>query len=328
MTEFARPHIDAAAQRLRGHAHRTPVLTSATLDDRVGADVFVKCENFQRAGAFKFRGAFNAIAALPPDVRARGVATYSSGNHGQAVALAAREFGSRASVLMPLDAPASKVEAVKGYGGTVVTYDRYTQDRSTLAAEMAADAGLAIIPPYDHLEVMAGQGTVGLELIDQAGLLDLVICPLGGGGLMAGLATAVKADRPAARMVGVEPAAGDDYARSLRAGERVQIDVPRTIADGLAVNLPGELTFAVNRRLVDDVVVVSDAEIVDAMRFLFERMKLVVEPSGAVGIAALLTGRVVPTGRVGVVISGGNVDAARFASLLGDSVGPVEEVVR
>jgi threonine dehydratase len=313
MTEFARPHIDAAAQRLRGHAHRTPVLTSATLDDRVGADVFVKCENFQRAGAFKFRGAFNAIAALPPDVRARGVATYSSGNHGQAVALAAREFGSRASVLMPLDAPASKVEAVKGYGGTVVTYDRYTQDRSTLAAEMAADAGLAIIPPYDHLEVMAGQGTVGLELIDQAGLLDLVICPLGGGGLMAGLATAVKADRPAARMVGVE---------------RVQIDVPRTIADGLAVNLPGELTFAVNRRLVDDVVVVSDAEIVDAMRFLFERMKLVVEPSGAVGIAALLTGRVVPTGRVGVVISGGNVDAARFASLLGDSVGPVEEVVR
>ncbi len=317
MAELSPADIDAAAQRLRGHAHRTPVLTSATLDQLAGAEVSLKCENFQRAGAFKFRGAYNAIACLDPAARARGVATFSSGNHGQAVALAAREFATTATVLMPLDAPAGKVAAVKEYGAAVVTYDRYTEDRRALTEQLAADAGLAIVPPYDHLDVMAGQGTVGLELLEQAGGLDAVVVPLGGGGLMAGVATAVTSRSPGTAVIGVEPAAGDDHWQSLRAGARVRIPVPHTIADGLAVDMPGELTFAVNRRLVDEVVRVSDAQIVAAMRFLFERMKIVVEPSGAVGVAALLSGALEPPGRrVGVVISGGNVDAVRFAELL------------
>jgi threo-3-hydroxy-L-aspartate ammonia-lyase len=312
-----RSSIEAAAERLLGHAHRTPVLTSTTLNDRVGAEVFVKCENFQRAGAFKFRGAYNAIACLPAEQRSRGVATYSSGNHGQAVSLAAREFGVRAVVLMPADAPASKVAAVRSYGGEVVDYDRYTQDRKVLGEELANADGLALIPPYEHPDVIAGQGTVGLELSAQAGPLDVVVAPLGGGGLMAGVATAVTTGQPGIKVVGVEPATGNDHALSMAAGERVQITVPHTIADGLAVDRPGELTFAINRRLLDEVLVVSDEEIVAAMRFLFDRMKLVVEPSGAASIAGLLSGRLSLAGsKVGVVISGGNVDTARFVDLM------------
>jgi threonine dehydratase len=320
--ELSLSRIQEAAARLDGRAHVTPVVTSSTLNDRTGAEVFVKCENFQRSGAFKFRGAYNAIACLSPDERNRGVITYSSGNHGQAISLAARELGTTATVLMPLDAPAGKVAAVKGYGGEVVTFDRYTEDRAALAAELAGARGLAVVPPYEHLDVMAGQGTVGLELMTQAGGLDSVVVPLGGGGLMAGVATAATAVAPDIAMIGVEPATGDDWARSLQAGERVSLDVPRTIADGLAVATPGEQTFAVNRALVDRVVLVTDEQIVEAMRFLFERMKLVVEPSGAVTVAALLSEQLaLPRQRIGAVISGGNIDAERFATLLGSGSG-------
>ncbi len=309
--------VKAAAARIEGHVHRTPVLTSRTLNSLVGAEVFVKCENFQRIGAFKFRGAYNVAAALAPEQLARGIAAYSSGNHAQAVALAARELGATAVILMPEDAPASKVAAVRGYGAEVVTYDRYTEDRVVLGEALAADRGLALIPPYEHPHVIAGQGTTGLELLEQAGALDAIVAPVGGGGLMAGLATAATGISPGIRMIGVEPAAGDDHQQSLRAGERVRIPVPRTIADGLASDTPGELTFSINRRLVEQVVTVTDEQILDAMRFLFDRMKLVVEPSGAVPIAALLSGAFVPDGgRIGAVISGGNIDVARFVQLL------------
>ena len=306
-----------AAERIKGVAHRTPVLRSRTLDGLVGARVFVKCENLQRVGAFKFRGAYNAISRLSPEQRAKGIAAYSSGNHAQAVALAARELGSRAVILMPADTPGSKMAAVAGYGAEVVTYDRYTEDRTALGEKLAADRGLALIPPYEHPHVIAGQGTAALELLEQAGDLDALVVPVGGGGLIAGSATVVKALRPGTRVVGVEPEAGDDTKRSLAAGERVSIPVPRTIADGQAADIPGALTFSVNRRLVDEVVLVSDDEIRDAMRFAFDRMKIVVEPSGATGIAALLAGRLDPAApRIGVIVSGGNVDSRRFAELL------------
>ena len=306
-----------AAERIRGVAHRTPVLRSRTLDGLVGAQVFVKCENLQRVGAFKFRGAYHAISRLSPEQRARGIAAYSSGNHAQAVALAARELGSTAVILMPADTPASKMAAVLGYGAEVVTYDRYTEDRTALGEKLAADRGLALIPPYEHPHVIAGQGTVALELLEDAGELDALVVPVGGGGLMAGCATVVKELVPAARVVGVEPEAGDDTKRSLEAGERVSIPVPRTIADGQAADIPGELTFSVNRRLVDEIVLVSDDDIRAAMRFAFDRMKIVVEPSGATGIAALLADRLSPVPpRIGVIVSGGNVDSRRFAELV------------
>ena len=276
----------------------------------------VKAECFQRGGAFKFRGAFNKISSLGEDVRARGVLAYSSGNHAQAVAIAATLLGSSATILMPEDAPVAKAEATRGYGAEVVLYDRWTESREEIGARLADERGLELVRPYDDPLVMAGQGTVALELIDEVPELDVLVAPVGGGGLIAGCATVAKSLRPGIRVIGVEPEAGDDTARSLAAGERVRIAVPRTIADGLQATEPGELTFAVNRERVDEVVSVSDAEIVDAMTFLFDRMKLVVEPSGAVGIAALLAGRV-PGERIGVVVSGGNVGAARFAELLG-----------
>jgi threonine dehydratase len=306
--------VHAAAARLDGVAHRTPLLRSRTLDARVGAAVALKAENLQRAGAFKFRGAFNAVAALRPD----GVCTASSGNHAQALALAAREHGARATILMPRDAPASKRAATEGYGAEVIEFDRYADDREALATALAAERGLTLVHPYDEPLVMAGQGTVALELAAEIDDLDTVVVPVGGGGLIAGVATAVKALAPHARVVGVEPEAGDDVARSLRAGERVSLEeVPQTIADGQQVSSPGERTWEVIRALVDDVVTVSDAEIVDAMRLLFERVKVVAEPSGATALAATLAGRVGARGggTVGVVISGGNVDAARFAAL-------------
>jgi threo-3-hydroxy-L-aspartate ammonia-lyase len=310
--------VRSAADRIAGVAHRTPVLTSRTLDERVGARVFLKAENFQRIGAFKFRGAYNAISRLTPDQLRYGVAAYSSGNHAQAVALAARIAGAKAVILMPTDAPPTKLAATRGYGAEVVTYDRYTQDRAALAKELATERGLTLIPPYDHYDVMAGQGTVALELIEEVGHLGALLVPVGGGGLMAGCATAATMMSPGIRMIGVEPAAGDDHARSLAAGERVEIDVPRTIADGQAISTPGELTFAVNRRLVDAFELVSDEEIVAAMAFAFERLKIVLEPSGACALAALLAGRIrgLPE-RVGVVLSGGNVGLDRFVELLG-----------
>ncbi|MEV8046504.1 threo-3-hydroxy-L-aspartate ammonia-lyase [Streptomyces griseoluteus] len=308
--------VRAAAARLEGVAHRTPVLTSRTLNARVGAEVFIKCENFQRVGAFKFRGAYNAAAQLPPDQLAKGIAAFSSGNHAQAVALAARELGTTAVILMPEDAPRSKMEATLGYGAEVVTYDRYTEERAALGEGLAKDRGLALIPPYDHLDVIAGQGTAALELLEETGELDALVVPVGGGGLIAGSAVAAKSLHPALRMIGVEPEAGDDTKRSLESGERVTIPVPRSIADGQVLPSPGEITFALNQRLVDAIALVSDEEIVDAMRFAFERLRIVLEPSGATPLAALLSGRVenLPP-RVGVIASGGNIDTRRFAEL-------------
>jgi threonine dehydratase len=270
-------------------------------------------------GAFKFRGAYNAASRLTPEQLSRGIAAYSSGNHAQAVALAARELGGTAVIVMPEDAPRSKRAATAGYGAEIVTYDRYAEDRVALAEALAAERGLALIPPYDHPHVMAGQGTAALELLEEAGELGALLAPVGGGGLIAGSATAAKALHPGIRIVGVEPEAGDDTKRSLEAGRRVTIPVPRTIADGQALHTPGELTFSVNRRLVDAIALVGDDEIRDAMRFLFEHLKIVVEPSGATPLAALLSGRVADLpDRVGVIVSGGNVDAERFAELCGD----------
>jgi len=311
--------VRAAAGRLEGVAHRTPVITGRSLDEATGAArVLLKAENLQRAGAFKFRGAFNAVAALEPSERAAGVATVSSGNHAQALALAARLHEVPAVILMPEDAPPNKLAATRGYGAEVVLFDRYASDREELLEALVAERGVTPVHPYDNPSVMAGQGTVALELLEDAGPLDLLLVCLGGGGLLSGCATAVKALSPGTRVVGVEPEAGDDFVRSLAAGERVRIDVPRTIADGQQLPIPGELTFPVIQRLVDEVVTVSDAEIVDAMRLLFERAKTVAEPSGASAFAALLAGKVDAAGlRVGVTISGGNVSAARFAELAG-----------
>ena len=310
--------VQAAAERLRGVANRTPVLTSRTLDGVVGAAVHVKAECFQRGGAFKFRGAFNKIASLSDDARARGVLAFSSGNHAQAVAIAARLLGTSATILMPEDAPPAKLDATRGYGAEIVSYDRWKDSREEIGSSLAAERGLALVKPYDDPLVMAGQGTTALELLEDAPELDLLVAPIGGGGLIAGCATAAKAVRPEIRVVGVEPEAGDDTQRSLAAGERVRIDVPHTIADGLQSTEPGELTFEVNRKRVDEIVTVTDAETLDAMAFLFDRLKVVTEPSGAVGVAALLAGRIDARGkRIGVVVSGGNVGVARFAELLG-----------
>lgn len=310
--------IREAAGRLKGVVDHTPVLTSSALDSRAGGAVFVKAESLQRGGSFKLRGAFNKLASLPPDVVARGVATYSSGNHAQAVAIAAGLLQTSAVIVMPSDAPREKVDATAAYGAEIIEYDRYAEDRVAIGARVAKERGVVLVPPYDDPAVMAGQGTAALELVEDAGALDVLVVPLGGGGLMAGSATVAKAYTSETYVVGVEPAMGDDTRRSLAAGERVVIPVPRTIADGLQAATPGELTFEVNRRLVDEVVTVSDEEIVEAMRFLFERMKLVVEPSGAVAVAALLSRRLRGGGgrRVGALISGGNVSAERFSTLL------------
>ncbi len=312
--------VEAAANRLAGVAHRTPVLTSRTLDEGTGARVHIKVECFQRGGAFKFRGAYNKISSLDDDALARGVVAYSSGNHAQAVALAAKLLGSRATIVMPEDAPVAKLEATRGYGAEVVTYDRWTESREEIGAALAAERGLELVPPYDDALVMAGQGTAALELIADVSDLDLLLVPVSGGGLIAGCSTVAKALRPECRVVGIEPEAGNDTQQSLATGERVRIDVPRTIADGLQAPEPGELTFEVNRRRVDEIVTVTDDEMIAAMVFLYERMKLVAEPSGAIGVAALLSGKVDARDRtVGVILSGGNVGAARFAQLLDES---------
>jgi threonine dehydratase len=304
-------------------AHRTPVITSRTLDGRAGAEVLLKAEALQRAGSFKFRGAYNKIAALSPEERGHGVIAPSSGNHAQAVALAAGLLGAPATIVMPLDAPALKRAATAGYGAEVVTYDRYLEDREQIASQLAEERGLALVRPFDDPLVIAGQGTAALELVDDAGELDLLLVPVSGGGLIAGSAIAVKALRPDARVIGIEPQAGDDYRRSLEAGRRIAIEVPTTIADALQVNTPGELTFEINRRLLDGIVTVSDEELVEAMRFSFERLKLVLEPGGAAGLAALLARKVELAGsrRVGVILSGGNVDPDRFGELLADRGG-------
>ncbi|ODU01618.1 MAG: serine dehydratase [Pseudonocardia sp. SCN 72-86] len=310
--------VEAAARGLAGVAHRTPVVTSRTLDGMVGASVFLKCENLQRGGAFKFRGAYTALSRLSPEQRAVGVLAYSSGNHAQAVALAARELGMSATIVMPLDAPASKMAATRGYGAEVVTYDRYAVDREELAATLAAERGLALIPPYDHPDVLAGQGTATMELVEDAGPLDALFVCLGGGGLLSGAILAARALTPGVRIHGVEPEAGDDGLRSWKAGEIVHIDVPRTIADGAQTQHLGRYPFAIIREGVDEILTVPDDALVDGMRFMASRCKLVVEPTGCLALAGVLARRESLAGqRVGVIVSGGNVDLDRFASLVG-----------
>ena len=309
--------VAAAARRLEGHAHRTPVLTSATLDAALGAQVFLKCENFQRMGAFKFRGAYNALASLDAAQRRAGVVAFSSGNHAQAVALAARLLGMPATIVMPRDAPASKVAATQGYGGEVVFYDRYSEDREAIGRRLAEARGLALIPPYDHPHVIAGQGTAAKELIEEVGALDALYVCLGGGGLLSGSALAARALSPGTRLYGVEPEAGNDGQRSLRSGAIVRIDTPQTIADGAQTQALGVHTFAIIRREVDDILTASDAELVECMRFCATRMKIVVEPTGCLGLAAVRRlGRELAGQRVGVIVSGGNVDLERFCALL------------
>jgi threonine dehydratase len=311
--------VVAAAARIQGHANRTPVLTSRTVDDAFGARVFFKCENLQRMGAFKFRGAFNALSRFSAEQRRRGVVAFSSGNHAQAIALSARLLGMPATIVMPLDAPVAKVAATRGYGGQVVLYDRYTQDREQIGRELAERDGLTLIPPYDHPDVIAGQGTAVKELLEEVGPLDTLFVCLGGGGLLSGSALSTRALAPACQLYGVEPEAGNDGQRSFRSGAIVHIDTPQTIADGAQTQHLGNYTFAIIRRDVDDVLTVSDGELVDAMRFFASRMKLVVEPTGCLGFAAARARRSALRGqRIGVVVSGGNVDLERFARLLGE----------
>lgn len=315
--ELTFDQVRAAASRLAGVAHRTPLLTSATLDALCGGTVFLKAEPFQRGGSFKFRGAYNRLAQLDDGQRANGVVAYSSGNHGAAVALAAQVLGIQAIVVVPATASPAKLAAIEGYGAQVHRYQPGQEDRQELAEAIARDRSMTLVAPYDDYEVMAGQGTLGIEIAEQAEDLDLVLVPVSGGGLAAGVATAVKRLLPGSAVVGVEPADGDDTRRSLRAGRRVRIEAPATIADGLRSEQPGELTFPINARLLDDVVTVRDDDIVKAMRFCFTRLKLVVEPSGAVPLAALLAGAVAASGkRTAVVLSGGNTDPADFAAYL------------
>ncbi len=309
--------IRAAAARLQGVAHRTPVLRSRTLDQLLGAQVFMKAENLQRMGAFKFRGGFNAVNVLSDTQRARGVVAFSSGNHAQAVALAAQLHGCAATIVMPQDAPASKVAATRGYGAAVVLYDRYTEDRADVAARIVAERQAELIPPFDHLPVMAGQGTAALELIEDIGALDALIVCAGGGGFLSGCAVAAKHLLPDIDVYGAEPQRGNDMQQSLRSGRIVSIEVPRTICDGQQTQAVGRQPFEVIHRLVRDVLTVPDRGVVEAMRFVFERMKLVLEPSGACALAALMHAPEAFRGqRVGVTLSGGNVDVARFVALM------------
>lgn len=310
--------VRAAARRLDGVAHRTPVVTSKTFDECAGARVFIKCENLQRMGAFKFRGAYNRMVQMSADVRRRGVVAYSSGNHAQGVALAARLLEIPAVIVMPRDAPEAKLAATRGYGAEVALYERSEENRAVIAQAIASERGATIVPPYDDERIVAGAGTAALELLEDAGSLDLIVAPVGGGGLLSGTALAAHGHDPSIEVWGVEPDAGDDVKQSLAAGSRVVIDVPRTIADGLQTQSPGEVTFAILRDRAAGIVTVSDEQLVDAMRFAFERLKLVIEPSGAAALAALMTGKIDVRGkRVGAIVSGGNVDRSRFAALIG-----------
>ena len=307
----------AAAARIHGHAHRTPVLRSTTADALLGAQVFFKCENLQRAGAFKFRGAFNALSRFTPEQRRAGVAAFSSGNHAQAIALGGRLLGIPAAIVMPHDAPAAKVAATRGYGAEVILFDRYGEDREAIGRRLAQERGMTLVPPYDHADVIAGQGTATKELIDEVGALDHLFVCLGGGGLLSGAALAVRALAPKCKLYGVEPEAGNDAQQSLRSGKIVHIETPATIADGAQTQHLGELTFAIIRRDVDSVVTASDVQLIEAMAFFAERMKLVVEPTGCLGFAAARhAGLPIAGQRVGVLISGGNIDLRRFGELL------------
>jgi threonine dehydratase len=309
--------VAEAAGRLAGMAHRTPVVTSRTADSRTGGSLFFKCENLQRAGAFKFRGGYNAIASLDASARAAGVVAFSSGNHAQAIAYAGALLGVSTVIVMPADAPAMKVAATRGYGATVVLYDRYTENREEIGRRIAAEQGRTMVPPFDHPAVIAGQGTAALELINEVGPLDLLLVCLGGGGLLSGSALAAAELSPGCRVIGVEPEAGDDGRRSFESGRIVTIPVPQSIADGALTTALGQMTFAIIRERVSGIVSVSDAMLVDTMRFFIERLKLVVEPTGCLAAAAALHGIVPVRGkRVGVILSGGNVDPASLARFL------------
>ncbi len=309
--------VSAAARRIEGHAHRTPVMRSRTADSEFGAEIFFKCENLQRMGAFKFRGAFNALSKFDEKQRRAGVVAYSSGNHAQAIALSASLLGIPATVVMPHDAPAAKVAATKGYGGKVVVYDRYSEDREEIGRRLAEEQGLTLIPPYDHPDVIAGQGTAAKELFDEVGKLDALFVPLGGGGLLGGSALSARELAPQCKLYGVEPEAGNDGQRSFRSGSIVHIDAPKTIADGAQTQHLGNYTFEIIRRDVDDIVTASDDELLDCLRFFAARMKVVVEPTGCLGFAgargmkAQLQGQ-----RIGVILSGGNVDLDRLSVFL------------
>ena len=314
-----KPTIDevlAARERLRDQAHETPVMTSATLNARAGASVWLKCENFQRIGAFKFRGAFNAIVQIPTTKRHRGVVTFSSGNHAQAVALVGRLLNIQTAIVMPADAPQIKRQATEGYGAEVLSYDPQSASREALAQEIQAHRGSTLIPPYDHPDIIAGQGTAALEFHDQVGDLDMLLVPCGGGGLLSGSALAARGMMPDCRVIGVEPELADDAARSFRTGILQTVHHPPTIADGTRTPSLGQLTFPLIQANVDAFVTVSEAAICEAVRFLFYRLKLVVEPSGALGVAALLSGVLKPQGRVGVILSGGNVDGPTMTKIL------------
>ncbi|PUA18653.1 threo-3-hydroxy-L-aspartate ammonia-lyase [Glaciimonas sp. PCH181] len=309
--------IVQAHARIAGAAHRTPVLTSTTANDLSGAQIFFKCENFQRAGAFKFRGAYNAISQFTPEQRAHGVVAFSSGNHAQGIALSAQLLDVKAVIVMPTDAPAIKVAATRGYGAEVVLYDRYTEDREAIGRQLADERSLTLIPPYDHPHIMAGQGTCVKELIEEVGELDFLFVPLGGGGLLSGCSTAAKVMSPGCTVIGVEPEAGNDGQRSFREGKIVHIDTPATIADGAQTQHLGQYTFPVLQKLVDDILTVSDSELVETMKFFAGRMKMVVEPTGCLAAAAAFGKQYDLKGKkVGVVISGGNVDLLRFAALI------------
>ncbi|MDR5818268.1 threo-3-hydroxy-L-aspartate ammonia-lyase [Caballeronia sp. LZ033] len=308
--------VEAAASRIAGVAHRTPVLTSSTLDALTGAEFFFKCENFQRMGAFKFRGAFNALSKFSAEQRKAGVVAFSSGNHAQGIALSAQLLNIPATIVMPHDAPAAKVAATKGYGAQVVVYDRYKEDREAIGRRLAEENGLTLIPPYDHPDILSGQGTAARELFEETGALDHLFVPLGGGGLLSGTALATRALAPQCVLHGVEPEAGDDGQRSFRTGEIVHIDTPVTIADGAQTQHLGRITFGIIKRDVNDILTASDADLVEAMKFFATRMKMLVEPTGCLGLAAALNLREQLAGkRVGVIISGGNIDLERFCSL-------------
>ena len=309
--------VAAAAERLEGHAHRTPVLRSRTANAALGAQLFFKCENFQRMGAFKFRGGYNALAHFSPEQRRRGALAFSSGNHAQAVALAARMLEMPAVIVMPQDAPAAKLAATRDYGAEVVLYDRFTQDREAISRQLATERGMMLIPPFDHVDVIAGQGTAAKELFDEVGELDHLFVCLGGGGLLSGSALSARALSPQCKVYGVEPEAGNDGQQSLQSGRRVKIEVPRTIADGAQTQQLGELTFEVIRRDVDAIFTATDAQLVDAMRFYAERMKMIVEPTGCLSLVGAQHSGVDFSGtRIGILISGGNVDLKRFSELV------------
>ena len=309
--------VQAAAQRLQGVAHRTPVLHSSTLNKQLGAEVFFKCENFQRMGAFKFRGGYNALSQFTPEQAKRGALAFSSGNHAQAVALSARILGMPAVIVMPEDAPAAQLDATRGYGAEVITFNRFTEDREAISQRIAQERGMTLVPPYNHRDVIAGQGTSAMELLSDVPNLDSLFVCLGGGGLLSGCLLAAKAMAPQCKVYGVEPEAGNDAQQSLRKGEIVKIPTPQTLADGAQTQAIGDVTFAIIRRDVTDIVTASDAQLVDCMRFYAERMKMVVEPTGALSLAGARFGGVDIRGaRVGVLISGGNVDLGRYAQLL------------